>query len=215
MFVPNSVKTFGSKEHLFSMRASLEANTERYQAAYLEVKKIRTKYLHKPTEPCTDDSQKHNTTACIAEFIEDKMGCSVNIQGIKSIKRAPCKSKAQFNEFIAISNELQHADSSYIYNLTRCLSSCEKDRFDVVLTDQTEWTRDSKWAKWGWNTFTLYISMHDSTYVEEKEYIIYDSDTFIADVGGYMGLLLGSSIIGLLDEVEGLLRRFKMLNLFK
>ena len=56
--------------------------------------------------------------------------------------------------------------------------------------------------------------MHESAYIEEEEYFIYDFDTFIADVGGYMGLLLGSSIISLMDEVESLLLRFKKFSLF-
>ena len=34
------------------------------------------------------------------------------------------------------------------------------------------------------------------------QYIIYDMDAFIADVGGYLGLLLGQSIYGLYDIVS-------------
>ena len=56
--------------------------------------------------------------------------------------------------------------------------------------------------------------MHESAYIEEEEYFIYDFDTFIADVGGYMGLLLGSSIISLMDEVESLLLRAKKFDMF-
>ena len=33
------------------------------------------------------------------------------------------------------------------------------------------------------------------------QYIIYDIDAFTADVGGYLGLLLGQSIYGLYDMV--------------
>ena len=34
------------------------------------------------------------------------------------------------------------------------------------------------------------------------QYIIYDIDAFTADVGGYLGLLLGQSIYGLYDMVS-------------
>ena len=79
---------------------------------------------------------------------------------------------------------------------------------------QTEQAWGYKGSYWGLSYLTLYINMHESAYIEEEEYFIYDFDTFIADVGGYMGLLLGSSIISLMDEVESLLLRFKKFSLF-
>ena len=33
------------------------------------------------------------------------------------------------------------------------------------------------------------------------QYIVYDSDSFIADVGGYLGLLLGQSVYGLYEII--------------
>ena len=30
-----------------------------------------------------------------------------------------------------------------------------------------------------------------------EEYVVYDSDSFIADVGGFFGLLLGQSMLGI------------------
>ena len=43
------------------------------------------------------------------------------------------------------------------------------------------------------------------SYDEKKQYYIYDVSSFIADVGGYMGLLLGCSVFGLYIEMENLL----------
>ena len=98
--------------------------------------------------------------------------------------------------------------------MTGCLSSCEKDKFDVIMTDKTEQVWGYKWGYWGLSYLTLYINMRESSYIEEEEYYIYDFDTFIADVGGYMGLLLGSSIISLMDEVESLLIKAKKFDMF-
>ena len=52
----------------------------------------------------------------------------------------------------------------------------------------------------------MFISMHDSSYLQEEQYLIYDYNGFIADIGGYMGLLLGSSILSLFDLAEKFLR---------
>ena len=73
------------------------------------------------------------------------------------------------------------------------------------MTDKTEAIYPST-SYYGHVTLWLFISMHDTSYVQEEQYIIYDFNSFIADVGGYMGLLLGSSILSLYDEVERLFR---------
>ena len=47
----------------------------------------------------------------------------------------------------------------------------------------------------------------EKSYREEEQYVIYDTDSFFADVGGYMGLLLGSSLFSLYNEIEALMKR--------
>ena len=44
---------------------------------------------------------------------------------------------------------------------------------------------------------------------DRKQYYIYELDSFIADVGGYMGLLLGFSMLSIYNELDGLLRKMK------
>ena len=43
----------------------------------------------------------------------------------------------------------------------------------------------------------LYFLFEDGSYSVGEEYIVYDTSNFIADVGGYLGLLVGQSILGL------------------
>ena len=37
----------------------------------------------------------------------------------------------------------------------------------------------------------------DSSYTLREEYVVYDSDSFMADIGGFFGLLLGQSMLGI------------------
>ena len=91
--------------------------------------------------------------------------------------------------------------------MTGCLSSCENDKFDIELIDKAEVVYPHK-SYYGKNYVSIIVSMRDSSYLEEEQYLIYDFDSFIADVGGYMGLLLGSSFLSLFDEVESYLKAF-------
>ncbi len=43
--------------------------------------------------------------------------------------------------------------------------------------------------------------------VVREEFYAYDFNNFIADVGGFLGLLLGQSVVSLVDGVTGALRR--------
>ena len=53
------------------------------------------------------------------------------------------------------------------------------------------------------------LQVDDRTIVEEEQYVIHDLYSFFADIGGYMGLLLGSSLLSLYDEAVGLLKFLK------
>ena len=48
----------------------------------------------------------------------------------------------------------------------------------------------------------LYLYYVNALYDEKEEYVIYDTNSFIADVGGYMGLLLGFSLQSMAEMVE-------------
>ena len=46
-------------------------------------------------------------------------------------------------------------------------------------------------------------------YELSEQYLVYDSNSFIADVGGFLGLLLGHSILSLFQFFSENIRRFR------
>ena len=79
---------------------------------------------------------------------------------------------------------------SDLVNITGCLPSC--DRFDISLENTPE---IRSWPGGNHPTMTLSFQFEDGSYEVEEEYIVYDTSNFIADVGGYLGLLMGQSIL--------------------
>ena len=59
------------------------------------------------------------------------------------------------------------------------------------------------------------LQIDDKAYIEEEQYYVYDFDSFFADVGGYMGLLLGSSVLSIYDVVGGWLDVRKFTSFFE
>ena len=105
-----------------------------------------------------------------------------------------------------ISMNLETADDTSIYEMTGrgCLSACRKNKYGLapkaITTLQEE--ENKCYAK-------VSLQVDDRTFVEEEQYYINDWYGFFANIGGYMGLLLGSSLLGLYDEGVGLLRCLK------
>ena len=107
------------------------------------------------------------------------------------------------------------SDENEIFKLTGCLSSCNKDEVDVVETSEliTKETRNNLGygdiEEGKKQALKLYLYFKNGQYDERKQYIIYDYNSFIADVGGYMGLLLGMSMQGMFEIVEDWLVRLR------
>ena len=201
MFVPNSAGTYGSAQRIlkFPSKLPIKKNTTIGDASF-EIKKIHLKRQDKPSEPCTSDIHMMDTTACISKFIQEQIGCRLKNQGptrTNDTGGLPCQ--FQLREFADISGKLQYASAATIYNMTGCLSACEKERFDIRTTQIREKSgdEDPKGTR-----LKLRVSISDTSHTQEEEYIIYDLNSFIADFGGYMGLLLGSSILSIYNEFE-------------
>ena len=61
-----------------------------------------------------------NTTSCIVEYIESKLGCSPSIIGSnKRSPMGPCRTSGQLAELAELSRKLDEADDTAIYDMTR------------------------------------------------------------------------------------------------
>ena len=124
MYVPSSVKAFGSADKMFRLRTP---KTSRRFTKYLEIRRTHRKYLDSHFERCTEEEKHPNMTACIARYVEGQLGCSPNILGIQSTDKPDCNSTEQLRKYSAISKKLQDADPTAIYSMTGCLSGRKTD----------------------------------------------------------------------------------------
>ena len=59
------------------------------------------------------------------------------------------------------------------------------------------------------NEFQIKCLINEDAYEEKEQYIIYDWNSFVADVGGFLGLLLGCSALSLYNELDNVLGNLK------
>ena len=190
MHIPNWVKVYGSQ--YLSIKAYW--STKAYHQRIL-LSKSHWKALDQPSERCVEDTKTQNASSCIANFIEGRLGCKVGLHGSDSLQKTACNNATQL---LRISNSFKEADANKIYRITGCLASCEKDEYhkiDGTLIESRKKPYDTK----------IEFKIMDVSYQEMEQYLIYDFNSFIADVGGFMGLLLGFSVLSMVNEIIDLL----------
>lgn len=157
------------------------------------ITRTQWKTLDRPDKRCDVDNQSEaNTTMCITRYIERTTGCSIGLSG-SDPEAERCNETNQIEEYKNIINKLYPANSNQIYNMTGCLSKC--DRYSYAIKPTTDLTRPT----WNKNNDSIALWLYVSTGETEvrEQYIEYDWNALVADVGGYLGLLLGHSVYSL------------------
>ena len=118
MTIPNHVAIYGSR--------SLSTWTgDKHQDMGFILSRKKRKYITQDSEPCTN-SIAPDTSACIARWIQEKIGCRVKIYGGGgNLDHLPPCNSTQLRELIDIISKFKFADAKIIKEQTGCLASCE------------------------------------------------------------------------------------------
>ena len=77
MYIPKQDDAFGSSYFFKGLGAP---SNKSYYRSYL-VTRTRWKTISTPNQRCDDGNSAANTTTCITRYIEQKVGCSMGLQG--------------------------------------------------------------------------------------------------------------------------------------
>ena len=150
--------------------------------------------------------------------MDRQLGCKMNIYGNMDNSMFPCNSTSEFDAWKNISSKFQRADSNTIYEQTGCLPSCQRNEYLItgreIKKKSTFQNMLLQLVRRG-TSLDLKFRIMDGSYKEEEQYVIYDFNSFIGNVGGFLGLLLGYSVLSIYDDLESLLGRIKRISLPK
>ena len=206
MFIPNWVNIYGSSSFRVSDEIINVEDGNLYKQT-INIAKSGLRALHQPSQPCDNGENQPDTSSCIANYINNQLGCDMNIYGNMMNKMKVCNSSVHYDEWRNISAMLEKAETNFVNKLTGCLPSCHRNEY--VLTGK-ELKKNKVFSFWSVETrLQLDFIILDSSYKEEEQYVIYDFNSFIGDVGGFLGLLLGYSALSIYDALDSLLKRFK------
>ena len=211
LFVPNVRALYGNAREVITIPTSCGSGYASLSCKFsnvLYITKTHVKALDQPTQRCSQGNPASlNTSACIAAFVNKQVRCNTKILGTQHLKGDPCKTKSQLMALANMSRVFEQSNGNDVYGMTGCLSPCEKNQYQLSAGPMKGEVANS-WLNDIPNELHLQFRILDSSYEEKEQYMIYDMDSFVADIGGYMGLLLGSSLLSLYMTLEAALKKF-------
>jgi hypothetical protein len=106
--------------------------TRKDKSYFADVDLARTelKSFDQSGERCEMTTKKLDTSACITKFLDDKLGCKFPFYKSTSLK-SNCNTSTQYMQIFELTERLQYADAAEIYNMTGCLTSCNRDIYHM------------------------------------------------------------------------------------
>lgn len=198
MFIPHHENLYGSQ--FISTKSEFVYNkTYVYKITLTKTHVIE---FDQPSEHCSN-LQNPNTSVCIASYIEKQLGCNPRIFGSLLTSKRYCNTSSELKSLANLTTAFRQYSGNKIYETTGCLASCERYEFGKMEATLTEKSSDPV------KDLHIMFLIRSGSYEEKEEYLLYDTNSFIADVGGFMGLCLGLSLFSLYNEVVDLVVRFK------
>ena len=155
-------------------------------------KQIDTVNMNKPNYSC-DENNSNNFMHCMENYYSRKLGCilpwtlkkNINVDSMNL-----CEGKVKFQEFKNISmNILKPEKNKELINEGCFVPNCMQRSWTLKKNQRREKIINDK-ATTGFQYFAEEIKV-----LVRKEVNLYTIINFFAEVGGYLGLLLGESLI--------------------
>ena len=165
----------------------------RYNNVIFMGKQEVTKRLKKSKFRCLEDNS-NKQTECINEYYASKLNCTLPwIPSNNPQNRQQCQGKEKFAEFRNLSMSIGNPEVIRELETKGCIiPNCQERTWDIE-SFQKENTSNFNVSE---ENLMLTISFpHSSKVLVRNEINLYTVSSFFADIGGYLGLLLGESLI--------------------
>ena len=152
------------------------------------MKQIDTLNMNKHSYTCNEDNQ-NNFMNCVENYYSKRLGCLLP-WSIKDNQKNPsdnvCMGKDKFKEYKNISMNIPRREETKDLIKEGCLiPNCQQRSWDM---------KKDKFNDVGSTSFEFFIPQKAKV-LQRREVKLYTPINFFAEVGGYLGLLLGESLI--------------------
>ena len=182
-------------------------NTEHLRGSHYqyEISRIGLRLIDQRDEPCTDEEVHFDS--CIDDYISSQMNCKLPWKSRNiSLELSLCSNPEQYELFWNLSMTLLKSSEGDISRLTDCKPSCNRKEFSSRLLAVKKAGSDES------SPLNLQFHYASNRMTIKEQYYTYDFYNLIADFGGYLGLLLGYSVLSFVDTLMILITKCKGIN---
>ncbi len=228
LYLPNFSKVFGSTNRWVFLTWNEDDGRKRMLFDDLEITRVRVKAckefpykmnlcknqessiqaLDHPQQRCDATNEGPGIAQCISDYVDAEVGCIVPWQRrskSKSSNQGLCNTRPQVLDARALIYALSSMDENRLFDRTGCLAPCERDEFS--LTPRGEVVRSPMPAGVRQSFMKVRFAFSSGRHEVREQYVVYDLGSFVADAGGYLGLLLGYSAYSVACDVVDLFKR--------
>ena len=189
--VPNHASVYGSTHKKFYAKENYSLE------AYFDMTRSEVKALDKPSHRCDSSNDGQSVSKCVGHFIEQNLNCTMRYLMSNSTQET-CNpenlSNQHYHDIKEIMDKIHGQEDKEIFEMTGCMPGCSKSTFELI---QSKFKDDV--ANDGLEVTLKFIYLHGNYEIAE-DYYLYDVDSFIPDVGGYLGLLLGYNLLSMYER---------------
>ena len=179
--IPGMVNAYGSYFKILDIQPNSGLKI------WYNVKRSEIRALDKPSQRCDASNNGISVSKCVGRFVEGKLNnCSLKLL-MSNPHLESCHQPIPEQHLDTITN-LNKMDEREIFEQTGCVPGCSKSEFGLLTLQELQIMGKK---------LELTLSFMQGEYDLIEEYYIYDYTSFIADVGGYLGLLLGYSLLSM------------------
>ena len=186
-----------------------------------EVEPTEVVYLNQEKDPCKDQAEniKNDIWSCLESHFASKLNCSLPWQSAKNDRKLPvCSHPHEFMQYMETHEGILDFETDDITQTANCMPSCRRVEYSVKLFNKLPGLDPEVYQYLGVdnqfkNALQLDFFFGKDRFSKREQYYAYDMQNLVADFGGYLGLLLGYSLLALYDSMAHLLT--KLSNMWK
>ena len=159
---------------------------------------LSKKTLRQVENTCVDE-ENYSLTECLKDFIFKEVGCTLHWFQYNELPI--CSTKMEIKRTQDLFDMIQTTPWTNLTVLTGCLQKCRSMKYEIAFITKENILWEKEWIS------EVFIQPNAASMEEVVEYLVYGVGDFIGDLGGYLGLFLGWSILSMTINIPGLLKQ--------
>jgi hypothetical protein len=146
------------------------------------------KRLKKSSFNCREDNSNRQAD-CLNNYYASKLNCTLPwVQADNQEHTALCDGKDKFEEFRNLSMSIvEFGATNELYKRGCLISNCKQKSWNIASVKRLENLKNDTWI--------VFMFSGKTKVLLRNEIELYTISSFFADIGGYLGLLLGESLV--------------------